>query len=237
MNQAFEQDAATLRLISHRDMKNEPQLYRSKWFDYKFVHPMRATEIFMSEYEIALRRGIKQRTDFNVAKFAQVLKDGLLEDQRKADITGLWKARRSADRLGIEYSAYCRFAMNYALLCNWTYLPKPTQMYSSVMPENASHSMLSYIQECWEKFELPDPKDPHYLPENYDGHPYQNEYIRLILKRIEISRHKPGAVATFVFNKKLISEELLVKRFGQKAKLWIKESEPFHTVGETSNER
>jgi hypothetical protein len=227
----FNQDALAIQLIKPRDMKNEPQLYARKWFDYKFMHPMTATELFMKEYEIALRRGIRQRTDFNVAKFASVLKDGLLSDQNKATITGLWKSRRQADSMGIEYGHYCRFAMNYALLCNWTYLPKPYQMYSKKMPENGSHSMLSYIEESWSQIEIPDLSEPHYRPENFCGHPYQNEYLRLILKRIKKSKHKPGAVATYVFNRKLISEELLIKFFGDEATIWIERAKPFINQG------
>ncbi|HDJ1984982.1 TPA: hypothetical protein PPS74_005084, partial [Salmonella enterica subsp. enterica serovar Concord] len=80
--------------------KDEAELYDSKWFDYRDMHPLMATCLFTEAYKrqysyIMLSHG---REHFETAPFTTGLKRLPYQELSTANKTSLWKARQFADR-------------------------------------------------------------------------------------------------------------------------------------------
>lgn len=89
-------------------------LAQTKWFDYRFLSPIQATQFFVEEYQRIFRW--KWRLNFNSAdadKKRGTAAGGLFHDRK--EFSGFWNARAHADLLGVPYEIYISTAMETAL--------------------------------------------------------------------------------------------------------------------------
>jgi hypothetical protein len=109
----------------HRE--DQADLMRTRWFEYRTMHPVAATYLFAQLYRE------------QVEKFAAAYVDIRTADQAKAftpedifysrDMTGMWLARSSADRVGVPYEVLLAFAQQRALDRTFQRYPRPNQLY------------------------------------------------------------------------------------------------------------
>lgn len=176
----------------------EAALFRTKWFDYRFDHPLLSTYRFSHAYTQAYRYMTAIRFDVEKAKYVQGFsgKDGDFLKIRGAGKAGFLRARMLADHYGIPYDFWCRECMRFAEDNSWTNMPRPAQLYS---PE-----MINHIIVRWEREQQVSPRyaeNEAYLVENFaecvDQVQYQH-YLINIITRNKSRMTQAMAVATLL---------------------------------------
>lgn len=150
-----EYDALAISSIKPDLCDEEPDLYLTKWWDYRLLHPTQSTYLFADAYIAASRVYAKRNLDLEYGKvfkpypgkdlFAkkELLytptgkvkqksgRDAYSPAASKTTISGLWRARQMADRYGIPYRFYCESAIEYTEKGIWHRLPSPSHLYST----------------------------------------------------------------------------------------------------------
>ncbi|GAA0353159.1 hypothetical protein L9H26_19195 [Morganella psychrotolerans] len=118
-------------------VKAEAELFHSKWFDYRHLHPMDATILFAEAYkkEYAAIMGSHGREDYRKAPFKTGLKRVPFIRLSKTNITSLWKARQKADELGVEYGYFISSILSIAAKREWRELPRPQHLWQDDLLE------------------------------------------------------------------------------------------------------
>lgn len=212
-------DAIALQCINPKLMTGEAGLYSTKWWDYRFYHPIKATVLFAQAYVWAVQQAIKRRYSLYKGMYAKVLNEDDLFANSKRIVTGLWKARREADKYGTPYDLWCHWAMDYAEERNWQYLPKPFQMYSEKALEG-DISIVEYIVARWNDAKRERPchsQSPFYRRECDHGHPYQKAHQKELIQRIMSSPCPAIDVSVYVFKEQLLNDRLVRAALGERA--------------------
>ncbi|WP_028449687.1 hypothetical protein [Chitinibacter tainanensis] len=156
----------------------EAELYETKWFDYRFLHPVMATYWFNHCYIMAYRQFfVRTRYDYKMAEVKMPLKDALDPFANK-HTTSIVRARQQADRHGIPYDFFCNSIMRIAEEQCWERHPLPAQLYSDDIGEA--------MGEDWKKHQsaaMRDPVDPRYHASQFCGNEHQLAYIDYQLTR------------------------------------------------------
>lgn len=156
-------------------LRGESSLYKKKWWDYRFLHPLAATYMFTACYCEAYMFVNLARNDMRAPDLNLVVRshDGVYDPtaQKESVLNGLWMARRAADELGVPYLTFCCYGIDYSERADWKYLASPEQL--------TGEKILAYISDKWLARNISwieRPRDEFYLPENFSGHPYQIEW-------------------------------------------------------------
>lgn len=111
---------------THR--QGEADLMRSRWFDYHDLHPVTATYLFAHRYKEQTRRFCETYIDTRTADEAVAFVPDDIFYSR--DLTSMWLARRSADRLGLPYEFVLEVAQKRFVDKLFHRFPRPNQLYS-----------------------------------------------------------------------------------------------------------
>lgn len=144
-------------------LTGEAELYATKWFDYRRMHPMQATFEFAHEYAEAHRHQYARRIDIHEARALNLQPI----EQGEKHLLELWKGRRMADQLGIRYKEYCMYACDVAER-SWKHLARPTDLVNSFLVEK--------VKDLWLQMLLVTiiyPEDEFYQMRNWVAHPDQ----------------------------------------------------------------
>ena len=188
----------------------ESDLFVTKWWDYKRLHPMDATFIFAHYYAEQMKTEMNRRKGHNRRGYYKALKSPSLLKCSKKEITGIWKARQKADELGIPYDFYCAAATKYADKFKWKHLPRPWQMYgqsSKYVGEEWYKTMVQYITDAWAERTAAEPqfsKDDFYKIENFSKHVYQVRHQLAVLTYIDTLQSKHIAMYSFIHKDKIL---------------------------------
>jgi hypothetical protein len=123
-------DRRGLLYIDSKLFRGEPELINKRWFDYRFMHPIKATYLFAFYYRNAYRKFFKQTADIREAKQKGGFRGIDCLTQNKQTAHGFLRARQHADRLGIPYDFYVFEAMRLAISKLWQKPPRPAHLYS-----------------------------------------------------------------------------------------------------------
>lgn len=218
-------DALAVEFIPPQYWTPESELFASKWWDYRTMHPMQATYHFVDAYKRAYKRAYSRRQDSEHAKWLKVFAHDDFTEGAASTRTALWLARQRADKIGCSYDFFCSLAMHYAERRDWTMLPRPQAMYSDKPMFEGDHTISDVVQAAWAKkqqTELMYSTQEFYRVENYCQNPHQRDHQRMLLKRLGSSPNRAPLVATLVFEHRVVFEdavkqaitdgELLIKR-------------------------
>lgn len=190
----------------------EPQLYRGKWFDYRFMHPVQATCLYAHAYEQAYRAFYKRNIDRERAEHVKIFR-GKIEnwtEAKPAERSGFWRGRMVADALGMPYDVYLTYAFEAALAYwNRAHLPRPLQLYSDHVVEKVS--------ERWEGHQdafLLYSEHPTFLNENYIGLQVQNDHHDWIFSQVDRRASKPLLLGSLIWERELLPAEKVRTRYG-----------------------
>ena len=170
-----EWDLITLEHLTTEDCIGEAELYLTKWFDYRRMHPMQATFEFIVQYSNEHRHQVARRLDVHTAR-------GLNLDVMKkggSHLPKFWAARRIADRMGVRYDEYCAYACDVAERC-WKHLARPSDLTNSFLVES--------VQERWVEMLLGKiiyPRDEFYEVGNWRDHPDQQAWQTFVQAQVE----------------------------------------------------
>jgi hypothetical protein len=132
-------------IIPHELLRAELDLAVSKWPNYRFMTPLRATRLFKEAYVAEYRRYHARNIDY---REAEALKIGHKLDlaHHSTQNTQLWRARQIADGLGMPYGAYLEFAFAFAEGRRRKYAPQPNQLGPS---ERSAAAWSGKLAEFW----------------------------------------------------------------------------------------
>lgn len=208
-----ELEAETLRLVPLRHLYGkEASLFDTKWFDYRFLHPARATALFAHFYRQAYKDEMRTRADMKRAPYMEPIPfiiDGIFKVSQR-NLSGLWKTRQVADGLGIPYDRYCSYLMRETERRGWQWLPKPSQMYAE---ELVAIAVSKWLEDTAIRLFLP--TDKFYLAENYEEHPYQIDFHKYLFALTEARLNRDYFVARLLFDAKVLPIDIATQHFGK----------------------
>ncbi len=213
----LECDALALKFIPLKLLSEEAELNATKHWDYRFLHPSQATQLYAESYAAALKRAVSRRIDIWKGLNMKGLKSPIIFELDPRVVTGFWKGRQMADRIGCPYDFYCEHAMLFADKARMTYLPTSTNMYCRTVPERLQGlpSLVDYIVERWvariahSNFYA---THPAYLSDNFSGGQEQIEYLNFLFDKINSSGLPEGVLLT-AMEKGQITKEQVVAAF------------------------
>jgi hypothetical protein len=176
-------DELSIARIKHALLKNEAQLYNTKWYDYRRLHPTVATYYFVHCYGGAYRDAIRKAFDARGADYRKGATGDFLD---KGERNTFWKLRQIADGFGMPYRPFLRAAIDYYLdQTGWTHVPRPCHLLAPA-PLDAAHA--AWQEDCKNRLQLP--ADPFFTVEGFIDHPYQVECEAWLIENA-LSRHNP----------------------------------------------
>lgn len=167
-NERLSDCVEAMRLIMPDVLEVEHELAHEKWFAYRFMSPMAATQLFASLYRLRFRRFVAEHKDRDEAERSVGLSFSLF-DAPGPQLTRVWKARQHADRFCLPYDLLINFGFDFAGRRKWRRAPTPAQMFGS----------RDSVEEWTRKFELYAEENLGLLVDSMPAlAPYQNEHFR-----------------------------------------------------------
>lgn len=210
----MECDALALRFIPIKLLAEEAELNQTKFWDYRFMHPTQATQLYAQSYAAALKRAVSRRTDLWMGLNMKGLKKACIFELDARSITGFWKGRQMADRIGCPYDFYCEHAMLFADKARMTFLPSSSQMYTRTVPERLQGlpSLVEYVVERWvARIAHSTFYATHeaYLSDNFCGGQEQIEYLNFLFNKIRRSNLPEGVLATIMDKNQITRQQVM----------------------------
>ncbi|PCI37995.1 MAG: hypothetical protein COB46_12440 [Rhodospirillaceae bacterium] len=210
-------------------LKLEGPLFYTKWFDYRYMHPLDATQLFADKFVEISKEVHSRNFDIDEAEKMRFLSSKKLFEMKFRSLTSLWQARQYADHIGVPYDFYLRRAFDHLLKRGARKkLPRPNQLHDE--------KTLKAVDEAWSA-ESKDPtarsflaEDPRYRNEHYQGDPYQDEHHEWVIDIIR-RRNKartPLHIAQLCFEDRLVPEQKVIEAFGESLVETARNEEAFH---------
>jgi hypothetical protein len=112
------------------EMQIERELFRVKWFDYRFIHPVSATYLFAYHWDKQYRLSYSKNVSRDAAENIRVQKDADLFKCPQAYITAMIRGRRITDAMGVPYEFAIAAGIKHTLrFWKRSHLPRPTQIF------------------------------------------------------------------------------------------------------------
>lgn len=194
------------KLLRHK----EAALYCTKWYDYRFMHPTKASFWYADAYIRAYKRTFSSHISADGAKHAKGLKSPNIFKLNKCELSGIWKGRQMADELGIPYQFYTSVIFNWTTRQGWKRLPRPSQLYS----DDAAFVALSAWKRHQEsKIVVPIIED--YLTKNFYEHPYQIEFQNWLCERIKERPNPEFALGHYLHKQPMLTRKIASAHFNE----------------------
>ncbi|TXN40548.1 hypothetical protein FV232_16270 [Methylobacterium sp. WL30] len=180
-----------------------------KWFDYRFLSPVQATNLFVEEYILVYRQKWGENFDTVAASKKRATAAGGLFHSRK-EFSEFWNARAHADLLGVTYRLYIWTAMETALRrAKQQRLLRAGQMRRAdcvVAIEKRSEEELTGA--CWFS------EFPHYRMENDHALPDQTAHQEHIARAARMRTNGSIAIGMAIDNARVLSVDKATAFYG-----------------------
>ena len=157
-----DRDRLKSRLLSNQELAKvhgkkylieELHLSTTKWFDYRFVGPAEATELFAAMYQKAFQLGWRHHFDYREAENEKGVRETskhlqISAEERTKQLrerTGLWIARQRADALGVPYDFFAREAIEAHMNYGYQTIPRPSQLAAGPTADK----ILATVADLW----------------------------------------------------------------------------------------
>lgn len=201
-------DLAIMRtLIDSKNFAVERELMATKWFEYRFMSPLAATELFAAKYVEGLRRYVRANIDLELATKVRGIPAGL-PSERKPWFTQLWHARQRADSMCVPYELVIEFGFHFVSRRKRKWTPLPHQLFASDANSEAWLPMFeSYVEEHLPLY-LTRLDDPRYRLEHDRGLPPQLQFRKIMREELKLDTQSwVNQIATLWFEKRYLSLE------------------------------
>lgn len=191
------EDLLTHSMVPGSLKENDKELFRSKWWDYRFMTPFEATIAYIDAFGQEMRKFYARDIDFEKAQHitvvtGQAVRDGLLVNDKKAkqSFSSFWRGRQVADALGMPYKTYVYEAINNRLRY-WTdvKIQDKKGRWHTKMPTAAQvygENNVERVAARWEELQasmIHYAEHHAFLAQNYEAAPIQNEYFAHLIAR------------------------------------------------------
>lgn len=194
------------RHISDALIKKEAELMRTKWFDYRRMHPTKATYLLAHSYNKAYQDCMVVMRDRSGAFMRGFKGMDFLDSKEKL---AFWRLRQTIDGLGIRYDFFLRHAMNWHIEAGWIRPPRPSHI-------NANADMITDVMMAWEEecaARIQFAKDPRYKTYNYFGHMDQIAWEDWLIAQIKQRRHPQYALHAALYLEDTLRIERALQEF------------------------
>lgn len=181
--------------IDHKLLALEQRLYEFKWFDYRPLHPVQATYLFVHQYNRAYGDFMGQNFDMGKRYMAAFKgKDFMLAREKKS----FWKLRQTVDELGIRYEFFMRKAMAWYTARGWRQAPRPQHVASNA--EMIVEVTNAWAEECRAKVQFA--ASSRFTAAEFVGGTDQLAYETFLIDQIKLRPHPRFALhaALYVYD-------------------------------------
>lgn len=185
-------EAQAIARIDAKLLAREPALYKSKWFDYRPLHPALATYLlahcFNRAYGDFMARCFNHKKRFMAAfKGKDVM--------ACREVKSFWKLRQKIDELGIRYDFFCREAMAWCESMGWHQPPRPAHV-------STNADLIIHVANRWEeerRAKIQWARLPRYTAAAFVGAPDQLAYEEYLAGAIMTRTHPKYSLAAALY--------------------------------------
>lgn len=196
----------TANFLSREALASERVVQQTKWFDYRFLPAIEATELFADTYVRSFQRAWHELQDRDEAEHKRPLKPLFTH---RSEFTALWNARLAADELGVPYPFFISQAIAAAVGRSCRKFPRPNQL--------AHELNVPIILAQWEKQRqatITYSRLAEYRTENYRDLPEQIAHQHWIVDQLKLVGASDHRIGTAVFVDRVLLESNAVSAFG-----------------------
>lgn len=203
---------AELLALQHIDdglLKKEAELMRTKWFDYRRMHPTKATYLLAHNYSRAYGRclGIMKGQEHRFKKGFKGM-DCMQAYEKKA----FWRLRQLIDSLGIRYDFFLHEAMEWYIAAGHRQPPRPSHIGANA--DLITDVMMKWEDECAARIQWT--KDTRYKARNFIGHVDQLDWEQWLCGQIAQRRHPQYALHVALYVEGSLRIEAAIQHFEQR---------------------
>lgn len=199
-------EAFAIARIDAKLLRKEAQLYTTKWFDYRPLHPTMATYLFAHHYNRAYGDFMKESLDYK-KRFMAAFKGKDVMMHR--EVKSFWKLRQRIDELGIRYDFFCREAMAWCTDNGWRQPPRPSHV--STNDDLIVYVMNRWHEECQAKIQWA--INPRYTASEFVGAVDQVEYENYLAAAIMRRAHPKYALHAALYQYDAVRVETAIRQF------------------------
>lgn len=199
-------------------LKKESSLMGKKWFDYRRLHPTKATYLF-AHYYVRAYQGFMMATFDVRGRYMRPFKE--LDVMQAHEKLAVWRLRQLVDDLGMRYDFFLQHAFKGYSHSGW-FLKKmdkgsraaPRPSHINANADLITNVMMQWEEECASRIQWP--RDPRYKAENFFGHVDQLAWEDWLVGQIAQRRHPQYALQTALYIESALRIEKAVASFDER---------------------
>jgi hypothetical protein len=195
--------------LSSKTLATEARLTTTKWFDYRFINPVTATQIFADAYWNQCCRPWSACIDGREAGETGRISMGDIF-ATSYELAGLWRARQTADEYGIPYNFFVQQVIEICKHERCTLLPRPHQLLD---PQTVKAVALAWVGHARSLIRFS--KLPQYRNEAFCDHPLQRAHHDWLIYLIRQQRSSASIIGQLCFIDKVLTVERATLEFGE----------------------
>lgn len=174
------------KLIMPDVLAKERDVAQRKFYEYRFMSPLAATQHFAQLYSQKAKAFARMNQDIETAEKVRGMGYGLFSEP-SASLTEFWNARIKADSMGVPYGLLIDFGFHFASRRTWRTAPRPGQLFGSKSSGDLWIEMFeAYAEENFSLYTRELADLPQYRNENFKDFQSQNDFrdfIREVIAR------------------------------------------------------
>jgi len=185
---------------------DEPDLMRSRWFDYEGMHPVETTYLFAHFYKRESARFYEQSVDIRTVESARAFTPDDIFMSR--DLTSMWLARKCADGLGMPYDTFLGFARERAFARYYLVFPRPNQLYGEEVELDVGDAWRDLVGRS-----LRYSRQGRYKASAWTGADAQRRHVEFVVGQIQKRPAPRAGLIARMFDEDILSPALIREFF------------------------
>lgn len=208
----LQHDDIIQRYIKPAFVKLEPDLFRTKWFDYRFLTPFQATMLYTAYFEPIYAEQVERYKNTAQAEYRRPITLAKIQDEilkpepatkAKSNFSALNRGRAVADALGIPYDFFIRASFDVRMRA-WQngQLPRPHHLYHE--------NFVPRVVAEWDKHRSQirmHAVHPAYRPENFAELAAQTDYRQFLLDQGHLQLISNERMQQYVYDGEITQEQ------------------------------
>jgi hypothetical protein len=215
LHERIQKNALTAMRIAQPLIESERELMGRKWFDYRFMTPMDATDYFITEYGHAFRDYWDRHIDRNEGRL-KIGVGSIHPTINSAELTGFWRARQFADQLGVPYRLFLNWANNGFAQNGWPRVPRPNQLYAARVRSIVSAEVMSRW-DAYGSHLVRFSSLPQYKVAHFRNLPAQKAHQDWVVRELKRRHARPYLLTQACFAECVLPIDRAVLEFGNEA--------------------
>jgi hypothetical protein len=204
----------TVQRLTPETAALERKLQMTKWFDYRFLSPEEATELFAQAYASAYEHYYGKYFSSVSAQGKTGMRQRLWKSSLR-EFTSFWRARQFADEIGVPYDQFVCPTFELANRRCWARLPRPNQFYSPKFRGAITEVVRERWREWTEDAIFTFSKLPQYRNEHFTGLPAQVAHRDWLISQLKARHGDPAKIAEACFVHGVLPIDRAIAEFGE----------------------